>query len=47
MQSVSSSPVKMREIRAVVGEDSVATKDMIEMMSGGEEETGSDPVHPA
>ena len=47
MQSVSSSPVKMREIRAVVGEDSVATKEMMEMMSGGEEESessGSDSV---
>ena len=50
IQSVSSSPVKMREIRAVVGEDSVATKEMMEMMeiSEGEEESensGSDAVH--
>ena len=53
IQSVSSSPVKMREIRAVVGEDSVVTKEMKEVMevmdmSDGEEESvnsGSDSVH--
>ena len=47
IQSVSSSPGKMREIRAVVGEDPVATKEMMEMMDDGEEESensGSDSV---
>ena len=46
--AVSSSPGKMREIRAVVGEDPVATKEMMEMMDDGEEESensGSDSVH--
>ena len=51
IESVSSSPGKMREIRAVVGEDPVATKEMMEMMDvmdDGEEESensGSDSVH--
>ena len=56
IQSVSSSPIKMREIRAVVGEDSVVTKEMmermekmerIERMNEGDEESensGSDSV---
>ena len=51
LQSVSSSPGKMREIRAAVGEDSVVTREMkmmMETMDEGEEESensGSESVH--